>query len=55
MGASEHLHLVERLTRVSPDGITYNVTIDDPDTFPDTLTAARLADVQTAAAMLRLS
>jgi hypothetical protein len=30
MGASEHLHLVERLTRISSDGITYEVTIDDP-------------------------
>jgi hypothetical protein len=33
MGASENLHLVERLTRVSPDGITYRVTIDDPTTW----------------------
>ena len=33
MGSSEHLHLVERLTRVSPDGITYDVTIDDPTTW----------------------
>ena len=33
MGSSEHLHLVERLTRISPDGITYDVTIDDPTTW----------------------
>ena len=33
MGASEHLHLVERFTRISPDGITYHVTIDDPTTW----------------------
>ena len=33
MSSSEHLHLVERLTRVSPDGITYDVTIDDPTTW----------------------
>ena len=33
MGASEHLHLVERLTRISSDGITYEVTIDDPTTW----------------------
>jgi len=33
MGASEHLHLVERLTRISPDGITYDVTIDDATTW----------------------
>ena len=32
MGSSEHLHLVERLTRISPDGIAYDVTIDDPTT-----------------------
>jgi hypothetical protein len=33
MGSSDHLHLVERLTRISPDGITYDVTIDDPTTW----------------------
>ena len=33
MGSSEHLHLVERLTRISPDGITYDVTIDDATTW----------------------
>jgi hypothetical protein len=33
IGSSEHLHLVERLTRTSPDGITYDVTIDDPTTW----------------------
>ncbi len=33
MGSSEHLHLVERFTRISPDGITYDVTIDDPTTW----------------------
>jgi hypothetical protein len=33
MGSSEHLHLVERLTRISPDGITYDVTIDDQTTW----------------------
>jgi hypothetical protein len=32
-GSLEHLHLVERLTRDSPDGITYDVTIDDPTTW----------------------
>jgi hypothetical protein len=31
--ASEHLHLVERLTRVGPDTLEYEVTIDDPDTW----------------------
>jgi hypothetical protein len=33
MGSSEQLHLVERLTRISPDKITYDVTIDDPTTW----------------------
>jgi hypothetical protein len=33
MGSSEQLHLVERLTRISPDGMTYDVTIDDPTTW----------------------
>ena len=31
--ASEHLHLVERLTRVGPDTLNYEVTIDDPKTW----------------------
>jgi hypothetical protein len=33
MGSSHHLHLVERLTRVSPDQIRYTITIDDPTTW----------------------
>jgi hypothetical protein len=33
MGASEHLHLVERLTRVASDRIDYQITIDDPTTW----------------------
>ncbi len=33
MGSSEHLHLVERLTRVSHDTINYDITIDDPTTW----------------------
>jgi hypothetical protein len=32
-GASENLHLVERLTRTSPDSIDYHITIDDPSTW----------------------
>ncbi|MGH9239969.1 MAG: hypothetical protein ACRD3G_18155 [Vicinamibacterales bacterium] len=32
-GAAEHLHLVERFTRVAPDRIDYRVTIEDPTTF----------------------
>jgi hypothetical protein len=31
MGSSDHLHLVERLTRVAPDRIDYAITIDGPD------------------------
>jgi hypothetical protein len=32
-GSREHLHLVERFTRVGFDEIIYRVTIDDPTTF----------------------
>jgi hypothetical protein len=31
--ASERLHLVERLTRVRPDTLHYEITIDDPETW----------------------
>ena len=31
--ASERLHLVERLTRVGPDTLDYEITIDDPETW----------------------
>jgi hypothetical protein len=33
MGASEQLHVVERLARVAPDRIDYQITIDDPTTW----------------------
>ncbi len=33
MGAAEGLHLVERFTRVSPDTIRYQMTLDDPQTW----------------------
>jgi hypothetical protein len=33
MGAAENLHLVERFTRVAPDTLNYEVTIDDPTTW----------------------
>ena len=29
----EHLHLVERFTRVDPDTITYQMTLEDPTTW----------------------
>jgi hypothetical protein len=32
-GAGENLHLTERLTRVAPDLLRYQATIDDPTTF----------------------
>jgi hypothetical protein len=31
--SSERLHLIERFTRVGPDTLNYEVTIDDPDTW----------------------
>ncbi len=31
--AGERLHLVERLTRVGPDTLHYEITIDDPETW----------------------
>ncbi len=30
MGSAEHLHLIERLTRVAPDLLRYEITVDDP-------------------------
>jgi hypothetical protein len=39
MGATEHLKLVERFTRVSPDMITYEMTITDPTTWTRPWTA----------------
>jgi hypothetical protein len=39
-GSGETLHLIERYTRVSPDAIRYEVTIDDPHTFATRWTAA---------------
>ncbi|HEX7138667.1 MAG TPA: hypothetical protein VF219_12495 [Vicinamibacterales bacterium] len=39
MGASDHLHLVERLTRVAPDRIDYQITVDDPTTWTRPWTA----------------
>jgi hypothetical protein len=39
MGSAEHLHLIERFTRVSPDTITYQMTLDDPTTWTRSWTA----------------
>jgi hypothetical protein len=33
MGSAEHLHLIERFTRVSADTIAYQMTLDDPSTW----------------------
>ena len=33
MGSSEHLHLTERFTRVAPDRMSYEMTLDDPTTW----------------------
>src|SRR2546422_3922275 len=32
LGSSDQLHLIERLTRVAPDQIDYEITVDDPTT-----------------------
>ena len=32
-GASENLHLVERLTRISPDVLRHEITLNDPETW----------------------
>ena len=39
MGASDHLHVVERLTRTAPDRIDYAITIDDPTMWTSPWTA----------------
>ena len=39
MGSSDHLHLVERFTRVARDRIDYQITVDDPTTWTKPWTA----------------
>ena len=39
LGAAEHLHLVERLSRVASDTITYEVSVSDPTTWTKPWTA----------------
>ena len=39
MGSSDHLHLVERFTRVALDRIDYQITIEDPTTWTKPWTA----------------
>ena len=38
IGSGEHLRLIERFTRVGPDELLYEFTIDDPTTFTRTFT-----------------
>ena len=40
MGSAEHLHLIERFTRVASDTIVYEMTVDDPTTWTKAWTAA---------------
>jgi hypothetical protein len=39
MGSAENLHLVERFTRIAPDEIKYEVTVDDPGVWTRPWTA----------------
>jgi hypothetical protein len=39
-GAGEHLRLVERFTRVAPDRVDYQFTVEDPTTFTRPWTAS---------------
>jgi hypothetical protein len=39
MGSSDRLHLTERVTRVAPDRIDYQITVDDPTTWTKPWTA----------------
>jgi|SRR2546425_2401672 hypothetical protein len=40
LGSAENLHIVERFTRVAPDTINYEVTLDDPTTWARPWTVA---------------
>jgi hypothetical protein len=49
MGSAENLHLVERFTRVAPDTLKYDITIDDTTTWTKPWTASlRLRQTQQA-------
>jgi hypothetical protein len=39
MGSAETLHLIERFTRVGPDTINDEITVDDPTVWTSTWTA----------------
>ena len=40
MGSRENLHLVERFTRIAPDALKYDITVDDPTTWTKPWTAS---------------
>jgi hypothetical protein len=40
MGSAENLHLVERFTRIAPDKLKYDITVDDPTTWAKPWTAS---------------
>ena len=47
MGSAEHLHVVERFTRVAPDRVDYEITLTDPTTWTKPWTAVvRLKQTQ---------
>jgi hypothetical protein len=47
MGSAENLHLLERFTRVAPDELRYEMTVDDPTTWTKPWTAVlRLKQTQ---------
>jgi hypothetical protein len=47
LGSAENLHLVERFTRVAPDEIRYEITVNDPTTWTKPWTAVlRLKQTQ---------
>jgi hypothetical protein len=39
-GAGQNLHLIERFTRVAPDTLLYEFTVDDPESFTKPWSAA---------------
>jgi hypothetical protein len=49
MGSAENLHLVERFTRIAPDTLKYDITVDDPTMWTKPWTASlRLKQTQQA-------
>ncbi len=49
MGSAENLHLVERFTRIAPNTLKYEITVDDPTTWTKPWTASlRLTETKEA-------